>query len=155
MQAAYGKHTKQLRNDELLNAIRQKLALSNNLCSFDMPGLHYWLYQDSETQQNQFYKWLEELEIIRNSIKLIMQLIRNSATFEIKTADCGFFQTALEHHSHYQIIRIRLPNTYPVFPEISGNKHRITVRFLVFSDPSSRPHQTKDDINFEISCCHL
>jgi cell division protein ZapD len=155
MQAAYGKHTKQLRNDELLNTIRQKLALSTNLCSFDIPGLYYWLHQDNAVQQQQFCKWLEELDTIKTSLKLILQLIRNSAIFEDNQANCGFFQTALEHNNYYQIIRIKVPQVTAVFPEISGNKHRITVRFLTFLDSTCRPQQTTEDIAFELGCCHL
>ena len=155
MQTNFGKHTKQLRNDELLNLIRQKMAISPNLCSFDIPGLYYWIHQNNETQQQQLHAWLEELAIMKTSIKLIMQLIRESATFITHTASCGFFQTAFKHNTHYQIIRIKLPNTANVFPEISGNKHRITVRFLNFSEASGRPQQTTEDVNFALSCCYL
>jgi cell division protein ZapD len=155
MQTNFGKHTKQLRNDELLNLIRQKMAISPNLCSFDIPGLYYWIHQNHDIQQKQLHSWLEELAIMKASIKLIMQLIRDSVTFVRHSASCGFFQTAFKHNAHYQIIRIRLPNTVSVFPEISGNKHRITVRFLNFTEASGRPQQTTEDVNFELSCCYL
>ncbi len=155
MQATSGKHTKQLRSDELLNSIRQKMALSNNLCSFDIPALHYWLHQNNESQLRQFNKWLEELINIKTSIKLILQIIRNSAQFEPQIAKCGFFQTALAHSPHHQIIRIKLPDTYTVFPETSGSKHRITVRFMAFPEDSARPEQIKEDILFSLSCCNL
>jgi cell division protein ZapD len=155
MQTNFGKHTKQLRNDELLNSIRQKMTISQNLCSFDIPALYYWIHKNHETQQEKLRSWLEEIAMMKSSIKLLMQLIRDSVTFTTHTASCGFFQTALKHQVHYQIIRIQLPNTMSVFPEISGNKHRITVRFLEFAATSGRPQQTSEDVNFELSCCYL
>lgn len=155
MQTNFGKHTKQLRNDELLNLIRQKMATSTNLCSFDIPALYYWIHQNSENQQHQLHEWLEELAIMKKSVKLIMQLIRNSAIFVYHTASCGFYQTGFKHNANYQIVRIKLPNNVTVFPEISGNKHRITVRFLNFSAECGRPQQTTEDITFELSCCYI
>ena len=155
MQTNFGKHTKQLRNDELLTLIRQKMTISPNLCSFDVPALYYWSQQNHTNQQQQLRIWLNELEIMKTSIRLIMQLIRDSVSFTKHIANCGFFQTAFKHNAHYQIIRIRLPDNVSVFPEISGNKHRITVRFLQFAATAGRPQQTTEDINFELSCCYL
>lgn len=155
LQTNFGKHTKKLRNDELLNLIRQKMAISPNLCSFEVPALYYWIAQNNTNQKQQLSAWLEELAIIKTSITLIMQLIRDSATFITHNANCGFFQTAFKHNTHYQIIRIKLPNNANVFPEISGNKHRINIRFLNFTEAISRPKQTTENINFELSCCYL
>jgi cell division protein ZapD len=131
------------------------MTSSNNLCSFDMPGLYFWLHQNNNLQQEQFEQWLEKLSPIKNSIQLILQLIRESSTFTKQIANCGFYQAAFKHNTSYQIIRIKLPSTAAVFPEISGNKHRITVRMLSFSSSSTRPQQTKENIDFELSCCHL
>jgi len=155
MQSTSGRHSKQLKNDELLNSVRQRMALSSNLCSFDIPALYYWLHQNSEQQKQQFNKWLEELVNIKVSINLIMQIIRNSAVFETKTAICGFFQTALAHNSHHQIIRVRTSTTCAAFPEMSGNKHRLTVRFLAFAETTLRPQQITEDLQFELCCCSL
>jgi cell division protein ZapD len=51
------------------------------------------------------------------------------------------------------MLRIALPADSHFFPEISGGKHRFTVRFLQLTGYSNRPKQTKEDIEFEIACC--
>ena len=40
-----------------------------------------------------------------------------------------------------------------LFPEISGNQHRFTVRFHRWRDISSRPIQTDEDVTFFLACC--
>ena len=153
MQNNFGNNLKLLHQDKFLSLIRQKITLSNNLSNFDIPVLYYWLNQNNNLLQ--LKQWLEKLDPIKDSIKLILQLIRESHTFTTQIANCGFYQTSFKHNTYYQLIRISLPNDLDVFPEISGNKHRITVRFLTCLEQDERPKQTNEDISFKLSCCYL
>ncbi|WP_281198098.1 cell division protein ZapD [Methylophaga muralis] len=53
-----------------------------------------------------------------------------------------------------QLIRVRIPSSTPYYPEISGGKHRFTVRFMTF-DINQRPQQINDDAEFQLSCCTM
>ena len=53
-----------------------------------------------------------------------------------------------------QLIRVGLPADSGVYPEVSGSKHRFTIRFL---EPSEleRSSQTQDNLEFQLTCCLL
>jgi cell division protein ZapD len=39
-----------------------------------------------------------------------------------------------------------------VFPEISGHKSRFSIRFMT-SEANGRPAQSRDDVDFTLTCC--
>ena len=51
------------------------------------------------------------------------------------------------------MIRIVIPRNLKYFPEVSGGKHRVTVRFMEQSETSNRPEQTGNDVEFELHFC--
>jgi cell division protein ZapD len=51
------------------------------------------------------------------------------------------------------LLRVTLPATSKLYPEISGSQHRFTIRFLEWSTIDSRAVQTGHDIEFKISVC--
>jgi cell division FtsZ-interacting protein ZapD len=51
------------------------------------------------------------------------------------------------------IFKVSLPGDADYFAEISAGRHRFTVRFMNFVDPSSRPVQSDKDIDFDLLCC--
>lgn len=155
IQAINGKVAKALREDDLLNTIRQRLAIGSSISSFEIPSFYYWMNKTSEPRQQQLFTWLEEIRPMAGAINLLLNLMRNSATFENKTAVSGFFQKTLNSQQIYQMVRIELPLYADYFPEISGNKHRVSVRFLTYACTTQRPIQVSQDVDFAISYCGL
>lgn len=49
-------------------------------------------------------------------------------------------------------IRVGLPRNTATFTEISGNKHRFSIRFLEVLD-TGKPVQTTSDIDFQLTAC--
>lgn len=150
-----GKLVKNLRTDDLLNSIRQRTAVSSSTCSFDIPGFYHWLHLPRALCVDRFSRWLDDFNVLQESLKLILGLTRESALFEPKTAHAGFFQKSLDAAHPCQLVRIHLPERSSVYPEISGGKHRVNVRFLSYPSDDKRPTQIKDDLDFEISCCTI
>jgi cell division protein ZapD len=52
-----------------------------------------------------------------------------------------------------QLVRVTLPPTTDLFPEISGSQHRCTIRFLNWLDAAKRPVHVETDIPFLLTCC--
>jgi cell division protein ZapD len=52
------------------------------------------------------------------------------------------------------MIMVKLPASSPYFAEISGGKHRFTVRFMD-SESKPRPAQVSEDVVFDLYCCAL
>ncbi|MBI1731784.1 MAG: cell division protein ZapD [Gammaproteobacteria bacterium] len=144
-----------LRRDELVGSIRQRSAIPGGTCNFDLPAYHYWLHKPVTDRRASLEEWHRDLMVVRRGMKLALHMVRHSTT---PTAECalrGFFQRPIEPNVACQIVRVVLPAVSPYFPEISGGRHRFTVRFMEQWDSSERPVQTENDVSFELRCCIL
>jgi len=149
------KMSRVVREDELLNSVRQRVALAATVNSFDIPGFYYWLHQPSTDRQQQITQWLSDSLPIINGITIINRLLRESTIFEQQTADSGFYQKTLNPQLACQMVRIELPAEVGFFPETSGSKHRVNIRFLSYETANKRPTQIIGNIDFAISCCAI
>ena len=144
-----------LKQDEFINFIKQRNIIPGGSCNFDLPGYHYWLHKPENERQEDINYWYSDLKLINEGIKLALNMIRNSATPATELANSGFFQKPIESNLSCQLIRIVLPVECKFYPEISGGKHRFTVRFMEQSSTRSRPVQTQENVEFELHCCIL
>lgn len=143
-----------LKDNEFLSALRQRSAIPGGTCGFDLPSLQNWLAQPAELRRAQLDRWLEEVSALDRSIRLVLMLLRESAAPSREASTGGVFQRSLDSSS-YQLIRVMLDEGSSMFPEISGGKHRITIRFLEHRDVSKRPRQVQQDVEFRLVCCQL
>ncbi len=144
-----------LRDSEFLAPIRQRASVPAGTSHVDLPAYHYWLsHTPAEQRHQQITHWFDGFTPARTATEDCLDLIRNSATSSNKIAAEGFYQQTLDANHPYQLVRVTLPAGAIYFPEISGGKHRFTVRFMVF-DLDDRPQQTTDDVEFTLSCCAL
>lgn len=150
-----GKVARSVREDDIINSIRQRTSSTSNVNSFEIPSYYYWLNKLGQIRQQQIYAWLKEVSPCADAISLILNLIRNSATFNVQTATAGFFQKTLNSQQSCQMVRIELPIAENYFPETSGSRHRISVRFLTYENAKQRPIQVIADVPFNISCCGI
>ncbi len=144
-----------LRQDELITSIKQRSSIAGGSFNFDLPAYHHWLQKSPIERSDDLDKWRSDLLVIKNSIQLSLHMIRNSANPILEKAENGFFQKPIEANVSCQMIRIILPLGSEFFPEISGGKHRFTVRFLEQTSTDERPVQTKSMVEFECHCCIL
>jgi len=144
----------ELRQNELLNAIKQRASIAGGTCDFDLPMLHYWLERCTETRMYDLKTWHQVLRPIRHANDLLIKLIRESASPKQLLASNGFYQQALESGNHYQMMRVGIPPEHDVFPEVSAGRHRLTIRFM---GPSTRqrPQPVQQEIPFLLTLCGL
>ncbi len=144
-----------LRDNDLLYSIRQRSSIPGGSCDFDIPAYHFWLRHTSlESQKEQLLEWFKHFSAAKIAIEITLRLIRGGTGFGQGLADAGFYQQSLDSSHPNQLIRIKLPKSAKYYPEISGGKHRFTVRFMLF-DINQRPQQVGDDIPFALSCCAM
>jgi len=144
-----------MRQLELITQVRQRLAIPGGLCRFDLPAFHFWLSSAHERRLQQLHEWMDDLRVIEDGVALSLRLIRESAVPQKAAAFGGFYQQTLEPGSSCQLVRVVLNPDEPVFAEISGGKHRFTVRFMRPAEPGARPQQTAETVHFELQCCGL
>lgn len=154
MQHFSGKFGSELRDNELLISIRQRAAVAGGTCGFDLPAYHFWLNQPLDTRIHQLSHWMSEFSPLHDGITLALSTIRNSVDFKQEIAHGGIFLKTLDPQHPCQLLRISLPSHMPVYPEVSGSKHRVNVRFLEFPE-TGRPRQVVHDIEFGLSCCAI
>lgn len=144
-----------MRQCELVTQIRQRLAIPGGLCSFDLPAFHHWLHRGYRQRLAQLNDWMEDLRLIEDAVNTTLRLIRESTSPEAVTAISGFHQQSLDPTSGCQLVRVILTSDLELFPEISGGKHRFTVRFMQQPDLTQRPQQTSGEVHFGLQCCGL
>ena len=144
-----------IKQDEFITSIKQRNIIPGGSCNFDLPNYYYWLNKSFEDRLNDINHWYSDLKIINDGLKLALNMIRNSANPVFELAPSGFFQKPIESNISCQLIRILLPVESKFYPEISGGKHRFTVRFMEQPSTKSRPVQTQDNVEFELHCCIL
>lgn len=144
-----------LRQNEFITSIKQRISIPGGTCNFDLPGYNFWLKSQNVDKTRQLKEWHKDISVINHAVKLALELIRNSANPAIQTAIRGFYQQSIESDTACQLIRVKLPVESLFYPEISGGKHRFTIRFMEQPSMNQRPSQTNGDVEFELHCCNL
>ena len=65
----------------------------------------------------------------------------------------GVFNVAFDRDTPYQLLRICLPTSISLYPEISGSHYRCSLRFLEWLSIESRAKQATDEVSFTLTCC--
>ena len=144
-----------LRDNDFLYSIRQRSSIPGGSCDFDIPAYHFWLRHTSlESQKEQLIDWFQHFSAAKVAIEITLRLIRSGTGFGQSLAESGFYQQNLDSSQPNQLILVKVPKSVEYYPEISGGKHRFTVRFMRF-DINQRPQQFGDDVPFALSCCSM
>ena len=154
LHAIQGQVGQQLKQNEFLTSIRQRSSIPGGTCDFDLPAYHYWLQQPAEVRLHELEQWLNEFEAMQSSIGMILHLVRESSVPLKEVAHSGFFQQSLDTAIPFQLIRVTVDREINFYAEISGGKHRFTVRFME-QRADDRAVQAEQDIPFELTCCAL
>lgn len=152
--AIQGQIGKDVREQELIKSIMQRSSIPGGTCDFDIPAYHFWLQRPDNERLECLTQWFGSLEIVQLSVGFLLKLLRESATPTTESAVAGNFQKKLDSDNACQLIRVQVPKGLPYYAEISGGKHRFTIRFME-PVPSSRPKQTEQDVEFKLTCCIL
>ncbi|KAF3981348.1 MAG: cell division protein ZapD [Methylococcales symbiont of Hymedesmia sp. n. MRB-2018] len=152
---ANGKIGINVMESDLFQSISQRSSIPGGTCSFDLPAFHYWLEQDNSNQADDLLHWTKPFVDIRKAINLILDFIRQSSIPTSELAESGFFQLSLDNTQPYQLLMISIEKTLPCFAEISGGKHRFTIRFMKPSADNNRPSQFSQDVAFSLTRCLL
>ncbi len=151
--ATNGKIGTHVMESDLFQSIAQRSSIPGGTCSFDLPEFHYWLEQDEAIRLRDMEHWIRPFADIRIAIDLILNFIRHCSSPTQEVAEAGFFQFLLDTNQPHQLLKVSLDKSIRCFAEISGGKHRCTIRFMEPSSDNKRPTQSPDDIPFSLTCC--
>lgn len=142
-----------LRRIELINGLRQSAMVPGGAGGSEHPYLHYWLHRDAGTREKDLRGWLSGFSTLEKAVNLSLWLTRAAGVPDTLTAAGGFHNQHLDRRADYQIARVAVPVEAPVFVNISGNPHRITLRFMRPDPDFERAAQVDEDIEFELTLC--
>lgn len=142
-----------LRDSEFLSAIKHRSAIPGGTCDFDLPDYSFWLNRPGPVRAAEFGSWLALIRPLCDSIAELLWLTRQNAKRKSETAVGGIFQLQFDRENPCQLLRVTMPPDSNLFPEISGNQHRCTIRFLQWTDTTNRPVHVESDVAFMLTCC--
>lgn len=144
-----------LRENELLNSMRQRNFNQSGNCLFEVPAYQFWLLRQCNRESPFLIHCYEMFYPIIRAIVLILRMVRDSSGVENVCAEKGMYLRALNSQLRNQMIRIHMDSQDSVFPRISGDKHRFAVRFLSQASPTSRAQASHNDVRFGVQICVL
>ena len=144
-----GKVGDQIRENEWLTSIKQRLGIPGGVCEFDLPSYHHWLHLDPQERRDDLNEWLEPLLPIEKSYSALLQVLRNSGkTVQCKAQRGMFQQMGAGKVAH--MLSLEVDRSRRCIPEVSANKYAITIRLLVFSS-KKKTGIYEEDVDFDLT----
>lgn len=153
LSAAGAAYLQPLRDSEFLAAIKHRSAIPGGTCEFDLPDYFFWLNQEAASRTQAFNEWLALLRPLCDAVAEVLWLTRQNGRSRNEVAAGGTFTINFDRDTPLQLLRICLPASAGIYPEISGSHHRCSVRFLKWNGLAARPSQAEGDIPFQLVTC--
>lgn len=150
---ASGKTGQEIRENDWLMSIRQRAAIPGGVCEFDLPSYHYWLHQAPELRRGELLGWLGHFAPLREGVRIVLKLLRESGKSTGSLAPGGVFQQMMGGRLA-QLLRVSLAAGLPCVPEVSANKYALNVRFTHALGPD-RGKTFDQDVSFELVFCSI
>ena len=142
-----------LKDSEFLNAVKHRSSIPGGTCEFDLPDYLFWLSQPDEIRVRAFNQWLTVLRPLCDAVSELIWLTRQNGRTRQETAQGGNFTITFDRENPLQLLRIALPASMGLYPEVSGSHHRCNMRFLSWKGLSERATQADSDVKFLLTCC--
>ncbi|MEA5444827.1 cell division protein ZapD [Gammaproteobacteria bacterium AB-CW1] len=143
-----------LRENDFLAMIQQRLSIPGGTCGFDLPRLHAWLELAADQRKPELAGWLDQLSPLEDAVRELLQLIRGSAVEQPELAKRGFYMQSPSGSQDCRMVRVVVREA-GLYPEISGNRHRFTVRFLKLGELAGQAEPVAEDVSFGLALCQL
>ena len=147
-----GKAGQTLTENDWLMSIRSRIGIPGGTCEFDLPAYFAWQHQSVPTRQRDLARWTATLVPLAESIRLLMQLLRDSGAAQKVMASAGQYQQTLPQGRSFQLLRLRIDSKLGLIPEISGNRLMMSVR-MMRHESDDRLHAATEDAAFELTLC--
>ena len=140
-----------LRDDDYIAALLHRHTLPGGKAEFDMPRYKFWLEGEPKTVRDDLSRWVNVVKPICTGIEKLMWIIRESSEPIGTVAKSGQYNHQIGKTAQISLIRVFLEDS-SVYPEISGGRHMIAIRFLE-RNIEGKFTQTNHSIDFKLSLC--
>jgi cell division protein ZapD len=141
----------EVREDDFFKTIMQRSAIPGGTCSFDLPQFHLWLTQPSEVRIQTLNNWFNEFLPVRITVAQLLSLYRANYSFQTIKVEHGTYQQNLDPSQSTQFVYLEIADDLNLFPEVSGNKHRINIRFRNLELSNLKISNYEEGLNFRFA----
>ncbi len=154
LNAAGANFMQRLRESDFLNAIKHRSAIPGGTCEFDLPDYFHWLNRSAELRESDLADWLGTIRPLCECVSELLWITRENARPRNEIAQGGIYQIVFERDHPVQLLRVTLPGSTDLFPEVSGSHHRCSLRFLRWNSVHARASQAAEDVPFVLTTCY-
>lgn len=142
-----------LRDNEWLMNIRSRSVIAG--CSFqvDLPFYYAWQHRPPEERRENIIEWARPFGPVRESLRIVLRLLRESGQRSRVSAQNGSYQQQLGGKT-FQLAEIHLDESLGAIPEFSANKYMLWIRFGRL-DREFKTRPVEGTIDFQLSLCNL
>lgn len=149
-----GKIGRAARDCEWLSKIKSRYVVPGGLSSTEFPAYRGWLMGNQEQRQEVVDQWVASFKPLSEGIEQLLHFIRASREPEyVTTAANGVYERSLAGQP-FQLIRVWVPESNGVYPEISANKYVTFVRLYQLSK-QLEAHLVTKPTGFKIAFCNF
>ncbi len=148
-----GKMGQHIRDNEWLMSVRSRTIIPGGACEFDIPSYYAWQNQAPQVRIQDLNHWMAPFKPMRDSLGIVLRLLRESGQRAPFTAANGSYQQMLGG-KQIQMLQVRLDESRGAIPEISANKYMLWIRFTAQSG-DIKPKTVDEDVEFDLSLCNL
>lgn len=129
-----GKIGRAARECEWLIKIKNRYVVPGGLSSTEFPAYQSWLMGNQEQRHRVVDEWVDSFRPLSNGVNSLLHFIRASREAEyVTTPPNGVYERSLRGQP-FQLIRVWVPESSGVYPEISANKHVTFVRLYQLNE---------------------
>jgi len=152
LNAMPGKAGQALTSNEWLMGVRSRIAIPGGTCSFDLPAYHAWQQLNGAARRADLERWLATLAPLGRALRVLLGLLRDSASAQRVVAPGGLYQQRLPEGRSYHLLRLQLAPDETRIPEISGHRLMVLVR-MMRADAEGRLRHDTEDASFDLALC--
>lgn len=152
LSALSGKAGQQLIDNDWLMSIRSRVAIPGGTCEFDLPAYYAWQHLAPVLRQQDLQRWCAPLVPLAESVRILLQLLRDAGVAQKVMAQNGQYQQNLPQGRSFQLLRLRIDAASGLIPVISGNRLIASVR-LMRQQADDRLHASTEDATFDLTLC--
>ena len=157
LESIKGKFTDTMHDIPFISSIKARFQIPGGTMKFDLPILQVWLDRPFSERCTLLDMILQHFHPLAEGIKIILYYMTKNQNSQSVIANAGFFQISLDPKQKFQLMLIEYQQSSNeiYYPEISGNRHLMTIRFVTPSITEPKSKVVQQNIPFELTFCNL
>ena len=137
-------------DNDFLMQIKSKIHIPAGDNFFDMPSYLNFLTSNKSHILENINSWYLPFIPLFKSSKLILD-IRRQSEFDKYSSNKSFFQIKIDQNSKIDFLRVRLLESYNIFPDISVNRQNLNIIFKSTYGNQKLSKAIEESISFDLS----